>query len=98
MIKFKAKRSLHESGYRHISVKGQNDENLGEYHDVIHLRLGGVRGPWLNIDCQKDGTFRIFCFPTPEGPEFETEDKKWVQGGSSLFIDVVGKRLPKKEI
>ena len=53
VISFKAQRSLHESGYRYIKVKGEKGQDLGEYHDVIHLRLGGVFGPWINIDCQK---------------------------------------------
>ena len=97
IIKFKAKRTLHEAGYRHIKVIGENNEDLGEYHDVIHLRLGGVFGPWINIDCEKDGTFRIFCFPSPEGPDLISEGE-WSKIGSSIFIDVVGKRLPKREI
>lgn|SRR3990167_10237187 len=98
VIKFKAERSLHESGYRNIKVEGEKGEDLGKYHDVIHLRIGGVFGPWINIDCQIDGTFRIFCFPSPEGSDLITEDLIWSRMGSSIFIDVIGERLPKKKI
>ena len=95
IIKFKAKRTLHDSGYRHIKVTGENDENLGEYHDVIHIRLGGALGTWFNIDCQKDGTFRIFTFPTPEGPELEPEGFPFT---SSFFVDVKGNiRIDKRD-
>lgn len=93
--KFWDKSWLHDSGYRFIQVKGENGENLGSYHDVIYLRLGGVYGPWINIDCEEDGTFRIFTFPSPEGSEFDLGESEWTKLGSSLFIDVIGKRLPR---
>lgn len=93
VLKFKAKRTLHDSGYRNIKVEGENGEDLGEYHDVIHLRLGGNLGSWINIDCQKDGTFRIFCLPTPEGLDIKPEEPPF---GSSLFIDLTGVRVGDK--
>ena len=83
IVQFKATRRLHDSGYRILEIKDESGKIRSQGSDVIHLQLGGSMGSWISIDCQKDGTFRIF------GNGIELELDEWAS--SDFFVKVKGK-------
>lgn len=78
-----------EDGWRVMHVRDEKNRRYGS-HDVLHLRLGGFVGTWINIDVTKEREVRLWMWPTPEGADFAPEGLPWT---SSMYIDVKNVRV-----
>lgn len=58
-IKFKATRRMHDSGYRLMEKSGDMEYDLANTSgDVVWITI--TKPTDVRIDCEKDGTYRIF--------------------------------------
>lgn len=60
MIEIKQSRKLHSSGYRMMTIKG-DDKVISECADVLRINFGNLFDG-LNLDITKDGTIRIWSY------------------------------------
>ena len=86
-VAFKAKRTLHDSGYRHIEAKDDKEEVIGTSFDVLHIMIDNKY--FVHIDCDSSGTYRIWV----NGYEIEFEGNKEIASfGSDLMLTVTKKK------
>ena len=56
-IRFKALRTLHDSGFRDLDKSGDLECEMDFGSDVVYVRI--TEPTTIKIDCTKDGTYRL---------------------------------------
>lgn len=75
IIKFKATRRMHDSGYRLMEKSGHLAYDLLDHspNDVVWITVTEPQS--IKIDCERDGTYRLMFDPTKvylHNPELES--------------------------